>query len=83
MNIFKKNTDKDTVALWKKEAKRLEKERNELYTELEAIKDYRQQYKDLIAEVSELKDKYTNLIKQTESIGDEYKNKLQAIVDRK
>ena len=83
MSLFKRKNDKDTVALWKKEAKRLEKERNELYTELEAIKGYKQQYNDLITEVSELKDKYTKLLQQTESIGNEYKEKLQAIIERK
>ena len=83
MNIFKKNADPDSVALWKKEYKRLEQERNAAYAELESIKDYKQQYKDLIDEVSQLKDKYTKLIQQVESIGDEYKKKLQAIVDKK
>ncbi len=81
MNIFKKNNDKDTVALWKKEAKRLEKERNELYIELEAIKNYKEKYQDLIKEAKELKDRYTQLIEQTNSIANQYKKKLESIID--
>jgi len=81
MNTFKKNNDKDTVALWKKEAKRLEKERNELYTELEAIKNYKQTYQELIEEAKELKGRYTQLIEQTNSIGNQYKKKLENIIN--
>ena len=83
MRIFNLKRDPDSINLWKKECKRLEKERNQLFAELQLIKGYKQQYQDLIHEVSQLKDKYTKLIKQTESIGDEYKEKLQEIVGGK
>ncbi len=82
MNIFKKNNDKDTVALWKKEAKRLEKERNELYNKLEAIKNYKEKYQDLIEEAKKLKDRYTQLIEQTNSIANQYKKNLESIIDK-
>ena len=42
MSLFNKNNDKDAVSLWKKEAKRLEKERNQLYSELESIRNYKE-----------------------------------------
>ncbi len=83
MSLFNKNNDKDTVSLWKKEAKRLEKERNQLYSELELIKGYKERYDGLIQEVAELKEKYMRMIKQTETLGDEYRDKLQRIVDKK
>lgn len=79
MTIFKRNENKETVALWKKEAKRLEKERNQLFAELENIKDYKEKYELLIEEASQLRDKYNKIIKEAESIGDEYKNKLQEL----
>lgn len=83
MRPFTRNNKKETIILLKKEVKRLEQERNELYTELEAIKNYKQQYEDLIAEVSALKDKYEKLIKKAESISSEYKEKLQTLIDEK
>ena len=83
MSLFNKNNDKDTVSLWKKEARRLEKERNQLYSELELIKGYKERYDGLIQEVAELKEKYMRMIKQTETLGDEYRDKLQRIVDKK
>lgn len=83
MKIFNLKRDPDSINLWKKECKRLEKERNQLFAELESLKGYKQQYQDLISEVSQLKDKYTKLIGQVESIGDEYKEKLQGIVGKK
>lgn len=81
MSIFKTKDDKDTVSLWKREAKRLEQERNELYTELEAIKGYKNRYESLILEVSQLKTRYTELIKKIEVLGDEYKDKLRSYID--
>ncbi len=83
MKLFKRNSNKENIMLLKKEVKRLERERNALYAELEAIKDYKQQYSDLIAEVLALKDKYVKLIKKAESISSEYKEKLQAVIDGK
>lgn len=83
MRPFTRNNKKETIILLKKEVKRLEQERNELYTELEAIKGYKQQYEDLMAEVSTLKDKYEKLIKKAESISSEYKEKLQTLIDEK
>lgn len=82
MSLFNKNNDKETVSLWKKEAKRLEKERNQLYNELETIKSYKDNYDSLIKEVSELKNKYLRIIEQTEELGNEYRDKLQRIVDK-
>ena len=82
MSLFNKNNDKDTVSLWKKEAKRLEKERNQLYSELELIKGYKERYDGLIQEVLELKDKYLRMINQAETLGNEYRDKLQRIVDK-
>ena len=82
MSLFNKSNDKDTVSLWKKEAKRLEKERNQLYSELELIKGYKERYDGLIQEVLELKDKYLRMINQAETLGNEYRDKLQRIVDK-
>lgn len=82
MRLLKKDNDKETVALWKKEANRLERERNQLYDELEMIKSYKDNYDLLIREVSELKDKYTSIINKTEALGNEYKNKLQSIANK-
>lgn len=83
MKLFMRNNKKETITLLKKEIKRLEQERNELYTELVAIKDYKQQYEGLIAEVAGLKAKYVKLIEKAESIGNEYKEKLQDFTDKK
>lgn len=83
MKPFRRNNKKETIILLEKEVKRLEQERNELYTELEAIKGYKQQYEDLIAEVAGLKVKYEKIIEKAESIGSEYKEKLQAFIDEK
>ncbi len=77
MSIFNKNKDKDTITLWKKEAERLERERNDLLDELNAIRQYKQQYENLITEVTRLKNNYEVLITQTKSISNEYKKKLQ------
>lgn len=82
MSLFNKSNDKDTVSLWKKEARRLEKERNQLYSELELIKGYKERYDGLIQEVLELKDKYLRMINQAETLGDEYRDKLQRIVNK-
>ena len=79
MSIFrnKNGNDKETISLYQKECKRLEKERNELLAELNAIKGYKQQYEDLIDEVTQLKNRYEVLIGQTEAISTEYKEKLE------
>lgn len=82
MSLFNKNNDNETVSLWKKEAKRLERERNQLYNELESIKCYKDNYDALIKEVSGLRDKYLRIIKQAEKLGNEYRDKLQCIVDK-
>lgn len=82
MTLFNKNNNKDTVVLWKNEAKRLEKERNELYTELEKIKSCKQTYEELIQETKKIKDKYTELINQTSLLADEYKQKLENIIKK-
>lgn len=79
MNFFinKKNNNKEIISLYQKECKRLEKERNDLLDELNAIRQYEQQYKNLITEVTRLKNNYEVLITQTKSISNEYKKKLQ------
>lgn len=81
MNIFrnKSNNDKETISIYKKECKRLEKERNELLAKLDSIEEYKQQYEDLIAEAMQLKNRYEVLISKTETIGNAYKEKLEYI----
>ena len=81
MNIFrnKSNNNKETVSMYKKECKRLERERNELLEKLNSIEDYKTQYEDLIAEAMQLKNRYEVLISKTETIGNAYKEKLEYI----
>ena len=81
MNIFrnKSNNNKETVSMYKKECKRLERERNELLERLNSIEDYKTQYEDLIAEAMQLKNRYEVLISKTETIGNAYKEKLEYI----
>ncbi len=83
MSLFNKNNDKDAVSLWKKEAKRLEKERNQLYSELESIRNYKENYDSLIEEVTALKCKYEKAIRKVETIGNEYSGRLKKIAGKK
>ena len=70
---------KETVSIYKKECKRLERERNELLEKLNLIEDYKTQYEDMISDVKRLKNVYEILIKKTERVGNEYKEKLEQI----
>ena len=70
---------KETISIYKKECKRLERERNELLERLNSIEEYKQQYEDLIAEAMQLKNRYEVLISKTETIGNAYKEKLEYI----
>ena len=70
---------KETISIYKKECKRLERERNELLERLNSIEDYKTQYEDLIAEAMQLKNRYEVLISKTETIGNAYKEKLEYI----
>lgn len=78
MSLFQNN--KKTVSLYQKECRRLERERNELFAQLNSIKQYKKQYEDLIAEVTRLKNRYEALISQTVSISNEYKEKLENVI---
>lgn len=81
MNIFrnKSNNDKETVSMYKKECKRLERERNELLERLNSIEDYKTQYEEMLSDVKRLKNVYEILIKKNEKTGNEYKEKLEYI----
>ena len=81
MSIFrnKNDNDKETVSIYKKEYKRVERERNELLEKLNLIEDYKTQYEDMISDVKRLKNVYEILIKKTERVGNEYKEKLEQI----
>lgn len=81
--INKNNNNNDTATFWKKEAKRLEKERNKLYNELVAIKDYRQNCLELNQELTKIKKKYIASLSKIEALQNEYEIKLQQIIDGK
>lgn len=82
MSIFNRTkvSDRENAILWKKEAERLERERNELLVKLDSIKKYGQDYEKLIDETKIIKEKYENLIMKVEKIFDEYKGKLSEIL---
>ncbi len=79
IKIHSKRTDKKTTLLWKKEAERLQKERDELLAKLNSIDRYKQDYEDLINETKILKERYLNLIATVEDIFEEYRLKLEEI----
>lgn len=77
VRIRSKRSDKETTLLWKKEAERLQKERNELLAKLNTINRYKLDYENLIKEAKMLKERYLHLIATVENILEEYKSKLQ------
>lgn len=77
VRIRSKRSDKETTLLWKKEAERLQKERNELLAKLNTINRYKLDYENLIKEAKMLKERYLHLIATVEDILEEYKSKLQ------
>lgn len=77
MSLFKSN--KTTISLYQKECRKLERERNELFAQLNAIQNYKQQYEDLMEEVKKLKNRYSNIIRETEALSEEYKKKLEKL----
>lgn len=77
MSLFKSN--KTTISLYQKECRKLERERNELFAQLNAIQNYKQQYEDLMEEVKKLKYRYSNIIRETEALSAEYKKKLEQL----
>lgn len=77
MSLFKSN--KTTISLYQKECRKLERERNELFAQLNAIQNYKQQYEDLMEEVKKLKNRYSNIIHETEALSAEYKKKLEKL----
>ena len=79
IRIRSKKSDKETTLLWKKEAERLQKERNELLTKLNSINRYKLDYENLIKETKMLKERYLDLIVAVENIFEEYKSKLQKL----
>ena len=80
MSIFNRNNNKETISLYKNECKRLEEERNRLLDELNAIQGYKEEYENLIEEVTKLKIRYNTLISKTEAVGNEYKKKLDNMI---
>lgn len=79
IRIRSKKSDKETTVLWKKEAERLQIERNELLTKLNSINRYKLDYENLIKETKMLKERYLDLIVAVEDIFEEYKSKLQKL----
>lgn len=79
VRIRSKRSDKETTLLWKKEAERLQKERNELLAKLNTINRYKLDYENLIKEAKMLKERYLHLIATVENILEEYKSKLQEV----
>ena len=79
IKIHSIKTDKKTALLWKKEADRLQKERDELLAKLNSINRYKQDYEDLINETKILKERYLNLIATVEDIFEEYRLKLEEV----
>ena len=50
---------KETISIYKKECKRLERERNELLERLNSIEDYKTQYEEMLSDVKRLKNDET------------------------
>ncbi len=82
MNIFskKKILEKEHAILWKKEAERLKKERNNLLIKLNSLEQYKEVYENLINETKIIKARYEDLISNAESVYSDYKNKLEEII---
>ena len=83
MTIFKKNNDKDTIALWKKECEKCRKERDEAVAEIDQIRRYKNDYEEMMKELRALKEKYLEKIETLNVITDSYEKELEKIVSQK
>lgn len=75
------NRDKETVNFYKKENKRLRSELTNALNKINAIEDYKNEYKDLIAQVKRQKKHYEGLNKKYESLIEDCKYQLNEIVE--
>lgn len=82
MSIFnrKKVSDRENAALWRKEAERLNRERNELLEKLNSIEQYKEDYEGLIHETEHVKERYEILTAKVEGMFEEYKKKIEEVV---
>lgn len=74
------NRDPETIQMWKERCKKLERENSRLRGELEAVKQYKEDYEGLIASVDFLKRRYEYLVKQANDIEQRYKDELDEIL---
>lgn len=83
MKIFRKQkvSGNEHTTLWKKEAERLKKERNDLLLKLDSIQRYKEDYENLINETKIVKERYEDLITIVEKIFSDYKSKLEKIIE--
>jgi len=75
------NRDPETIQMWKDRCKKLERENSKLRGELEAVKNYKNDYEDLIASLSFLKRRYEYLVEQGESLYNLYKEELDNVLE--
>ena len=72
--------DPETIQLWKDKYHKVEKENIRLRSDLNAIKQYKDDYEDLIAQVKVVKDRYEYLVEKEEELYKEYKEELDRVL---
>lgn len=82
MFLFKDtiNRDKETVQMWKDRCKKLERDNNKLRSELESVRQYKEDYEDLIGSLDLIKRRYEYLVNQAEELETLYKEELDNIL---
>ena len=74
------NKDPETVQLWKNKYEKLAKEYTKVKNELDAVKQYKEDYESLIESVAFVKKRYEVLLEQEEELYDSYKAELDKVL---
>lgn len=77
------NRDKETVSFYKKENQQLRKELSKTRTELTAVRDFKEKYQELIAQVKAQVKHYNDLNHKYEKLISDCKAQLDSIVKDK
>lgn len=74
------NKDPETVQLWKNKYEKLAKEYTKVKNELDAVKQYKEDYESLIESVAFVKKRYEVLLEQEEELYNSYKAELDEVL---
>lgn len=80
---FNKNREKETINILLQENKRLKRENRRLHESLDELQKYKEEYRNLIAEVNQIKKWYQDKGKDFDNIYKEYQDERDKLLEKK